>query len=298
MPMTVNGKPVNEDALYAEFSNIKSYFESLGNVSCCERDDEFRGYAKQNMVARMLLAEEAERRMAAPAEAEIDAAIEAMKQEQGEFQFAAMVATSPGQLEGIRQDVSTNLRVQKLLNELWQDVGEPSEQDLREFYEKNKASFMTAEEVRASHISKNPGRGENREVVYQELREVRRKLLAGEDFDELARQHSDKGKEQIDLGFFKRGDLPEEFELVAFSMDVGELSPVFPSTYGYHIARVTDRRPPQVRAFDEIRDSIRQLVIEERRKARTQALVDELKATARIEDTPAEAEGAPAHVHS
>ena len=37
MPMTVNGKPVNEDALYAEFSSIKSYFESLGNVSCCER---------------------------------------------------------------------------------------------------------------------------------------------------------------------------------------------------------------------------------------------------------------------
>src|SRR5256885_1834208 len=102
MSLLVNGRPVNDDALYAEFSSIKSYFESLGNVSCCERDEEFRGYARENMIARMLLAEEASRRMPTPPDSEIDAAIEQMKQEQGEFQFAAMVATSAGQLEGIR----------------------------------------------------------------------------------------------------------------------------------------------------------------------------------------------------
>jgi parvulin-like peptidyl-prolyl isomerase len=297
MPLIVNGKPASEDALYAEFSSIKSYFEQLGNVSCCERDEEFRGYAKQNMIARMLLAEEAERRLPAPTDAEIDAVIENLKREQGEFQFAASVATAPGQMDGVRGEIASNIRVQKMLESLWKDLPDPTDADLRQFYEKNKTAFMSPEEVRASHISKNPGRGENREGVYQELREVRRKLLAGGDFDELARVHSDKGKEQIDLGFFKRGELPEEFELVAFSMQVGELSPVFPSTYGYHIAKVTDRRDPIPKPLDDVREDVRRLVVEEHRKARTQVLVDELKSTATIEDVPDAEPAAPAHVH-
>jgi parvulin-like peptidyl-prolyl isomerase len=284
MPLIVNDRTVSDDVFYAEFSSIKSYFESLGNVSCCERDEEFRGYAKDNLIAKMLLAEEAARRVEAPPESEIDAAIEAMKQEQGEFQFAAMAATAPGQLEGIRQEIADNLRTKMLLDELWRDLPEPTEQELREFYEAHLSAFMSPEELRASHISKNPGHGENREVIYQEMRTVRQKLIAGADFDELAREHSDKGKEQIDLGFFKRGDLPEEFELVAFSMEIGELSPVFASTYGFHIAKVTGRKPPSAKPFDEVKEAARQLVIEERRKVRTQKLVNELKQTARIEE--------------
>ena len=122
MPLIVNGTPVSDDVLYAEFSSIKSYFESLGNVSCCERDEEFRGYARQNLIAKALLADEAARRMPAPEAAEIDAAIEAMKREQGDFQFAAMAATSPGELEGIRQEIAHNLRTQKMLEELWRDL--------------------------------------------------------------------------------------------------------------------------------------------------------------------------------
>ncbi len=284
MPLIVNGTPVSDDVLYAEFSSIKSYFESLGNVSCCERDEEFRGYARQNLIAKALLAEEAARRMPAPEAAEIDAAIEAMKREQGDFQFAAMAATSPGELEGIRQEIAHNLRTQKMLEELWRDLPEPTDDELRKYYDDHLPAFMSPDEVRASHISKNPGHGENRESIYQELRLVRQKLLAGTDFDELAREHSDKGKEQIDLGFFKRGDLPEEFELVAFSMEIGELSPVFASTYGFHITKITDRKPAAPKPFEEAKDFARQMLVEERRKTRTQAVVSELQATARIEE--------------
>src|SRR5438309_5720459 len=121
MPLLVNGRPVDEELLNAEFSSIKSYFESLGNVSYCERDDEFRGYARQNMIAKLLLAEEAERRIDAPAESEIDSEVERIRQEQGDFQFHAMVALSPNQMEGVRRDASINLRTQRLLDKLWAD---------------------------------------------------------------------------------------------------------------------------------------------------------------------------------
>ena len=283
MPLIVNDRTVSDDVFYAEFSGIKSYFESLGNVSCCERDDEFKGYARDNLIAKLLLAEEAARQIASPAESEIETAIDAMKQEQGEFQFAAMAATSPGQMEGVRRDIVDGLRTKQLLDELWLDIPEPTADELRAFYDQHLPTFLSPEERRASHISKNPGHGENREMIYQELRGVRQQLLAGADFDALAREHSDKGKEQIDLGYFKRGDLPEEFEVVAFSMEIGELSPVFSSTYGYHIAKVTARKEPEPKPFDDAKDTVRQIMVEERRKLKTQELVNALKSTAKIE---------------
>ena len=282
MVLSVNGKEISEDSLEAEFASIKSYFESLGNISCCERDDEFRGYARENLIARALLAEEAARRMPQSSDEEIATTIETMKKEQGEFQFAAMIATSPGQMEGLREDIAANIRTQKMLSGLWTDITEPNEKDAREYYQQNIKVFMSPEQVRASHISKNPGHGETRESVYQMMREVRTKLLAGENFDDLARIHSDKGKEQIDLGFFKRGDLPEEFELVTFSMEPGELSPVFASQYGFHIAKVTGKKSPEPSPFEQIQAQAIQMLIEERRKQRTQALVDQLKTAATI----------------
>jgi parvulin-like peptidyl-prolyl isomerase len=238
------------------------------------------------MIAKMLLAEEAQRRIPAPSEAEIDQAIERVRQEQGEFQFQAMVALSPGQMETVRRDAALNIRTQKLLEEQWRNLPQPTDEQLRQFYQDHITIFTSQPQVRASHISKNPGKGESREQVYQDLCEVRRQLLAGADFDEMARIHSDKGKEQIDLGFFKRGEFPEEFELVCFSMQVGELSPIFSSTYGYHIAKLTDRQPAVAKPFEEVHDLARDLWLEEQRKAKTQELVAELRKTAVIEDVP------------
>src|ERR1700709_2277116 len=114
--------------------------------------------------------------------------------------------------------------------------------------------------------------------------------MDGADFEELARLHSDKGNELIDLNFFSRGELPEEFEMVAFSMRPGELSPVFPSTHGIHIAKVTDRRPATAKPFEEVREDVQRRWIEQRKQEKTQALVQDLEAKATIVDTPEEQE--------
>ena len=294
MSLVINGQAVDEAILESEFGNIKSYFESLGNVSCCERDDEFRGYAKKNVIARMLLAEEAVRTMDAPAEELVDAEIAKIKADQGAAQFDFMAGAVPDHLDNLRRDVSLGLRVTALLRQLTDGEPDPTEQQLRDYYEANQPVFMRPEQVRASHISKNPGRGD-REKIYAELCEVRNQLLDGADFDDLARLHSDKGQELIDLNFFGRGELPEEFEMVAFSMRPGELSPVFPSTHGIHIAKVTDRRPAAPRPFDEVREDVQRRWLEQRKQEKTQALVRDLESKATIVDIPEEQEASAAH---
>lgn len=285
MALVINGQQVDDAVLGSEFASIKAYFESLGNVSCCERDPEFRGYARENVIARVLLTQEALRALDPVPEAEIDAAIEELKtQHGGEAKFLAAFGASAADWPRIRQDLEVELRVRKLVDQQAATDTPISDEDLRRYYQSNLPAFMTAEEVRASHILKAPNRGEDRSQSYDLLRDLRRQLREGTDFDALARQHSDKGDEHIDLGFFKRGELAEEFEIVAFSMEVGEISPVFASPFGYHVIKLTDRKPAAPKPFDEVREQALQRLTEERRQERTKELVRALQERAVIED--------------
>ena len=289
MALVVNGERIDDAVLDGEFSGIKAYFESLGNVSCCERNDEFRGYARENVVARVLLAQEALRSHPPVADDRVDEAIAKLVEEHGgEQRFAAAFGAGPEQTAVIRRDVETNLRVRTMLERLVASDPAPTDAELRAYYEQHLDAYKTAEEVRASHILKAPSRGEQREAAYQTLRDVRRQLLAGgggdADFDALARGHSDKAADHIDLGFFKRGELAEEFELVAFSMEVGEVSPVFVSPFGFHLVRLTERKPATPRPFEEVRDAVRDHLLQDRQQERTRQLVQELQARAVIED--------------
>lgn len=286
MALKINGQIVDDSTLYAEFSNVKSYFERMGNVSCCERDDEFRGYAKENVIARVLLAQHAERTVAEPSAGDVNTAFDQLKQEHGgEAAFYAAIGATVDQTDLVRRDLGLNLRIDRLIQQL-DGEQEPSDKDLHRFYEENISAFMNAEEVRASHISKAPPRNEDREATYELFRDIRRQLLAGADFDELARKHSDRGSDLIDLGFFKKGDLPQEFELVAFSMNVGEISPVFGSGVGYHLIKLTGHKPATPKPFDQVRDEVRQLFLTHRRQQKVRELVDSLKAQATIEELP------------
>jgi parvulin-like peptidyl-prolyl isomerase len=286
--LIINGQPIDDAIVQSEFAQIKAYFENLGNVSCCERDDEFRGYAKQNVIARALLAQEALRRTPPAPDAEVDAAIAKLMEEYGgESRFYSATGASPEQMHLVR-----DLRVKRLTDDLCADLS-PGEAELQAFYERNIAAYMTPEEVRASHILKSPKRGEARAGAYEELRKLRAELRAGADFDALAKAHSDKADEHIDLGFFKKGELAEEFETVAFSLDVDEVSPVFVSPWGYHLIKLTARKPSAAKPFEEVRADVEQHLRESRRQERTRALVETLKGSAvieEVEDVPATAE--------
>ena len=132
MPLLINGERVDDAILDSEFSGIKSYFESLGNVSCCERNDEFRGYARQNVIARVLLNQEAMRSHPPVAESEVEEAIAKLKEEHGgEERFFQTVGATPDQIGMIRRDVEANLRVRKMLEGLVASDAAPSDDELR-----------------------------------------------------------------------------------------------------------------------------------------------------------------------
>ena len=289
MPLIINGKTIDDGAVDAEFASIKSYHERMNNVSCCERDPEFRQTARENVIGRVLLAEEAVRVVDLPAAHEVDSALEQLKQQHGgEGHFYAAMGIGPDQIDFVKQDLDVGIRVNKLLDRLMEGEAEPTNAELREFYDKHIATFTNPEERRASHISKGVSRMASREGLLDEFAAVREKLLDGADFGELAKEHSDRGSDLVDLGYFRRGDLPEEVEIVAFTMRPGEISPVFSSSVGVHIVKLVDVRRAAARPFEEAREDVKRLYLEERRREKAQELAARLRESAVIEDVPME----------
>ena len=284
MPIIINGEQIGEDLIGQEFSEIKAFHERVGQISCCERDDEFRATAIDNITGRVLVAQEARRHDAPVSKEEIDEAIEKLKEEHGgDQQFYYNMGLTPEQDDVIRENVSASLSVDKLLREICGDDPIPGDDELKAFYEERIDDYKSAEEVRASHIFKSVQQAEERENLFKELCEIRQSLLDGADFTKTAEKHSDKPAEEIDLGFFKRGELMEEFEIMTFSMNVGEISPVFTMHGSFHIATVTDRKPAVPRPFDEIRDELTQAWLQVDRDRKIKAYIEELKSKAAIE---------------
>ncbi|MDE5414967.1 peptidylprolyl isomerase [Alkalihalobacterium chitinilyticum] len=104
-------------------------------------------------------------------------------------------------------------------------------------------------EVEASHILV-----EEKETA----EEILAKINAGEDFQELATEHSiDPGSAQRggELGFFGKGRMVPEFEAAAFNLEIGEVSELVETEYGYHIIKVTDKRVI-VKTYDEVMEEL------------------------------------------
>lgn len=287
MPLKINGEPVDDALLDAEFSQIKAHFERQANVSCCERDDEFMGYAKDNIIARVLISQKALEVIDEPGSDAVDARLDTLKKEYGsDEEFYFKLGISEGHEDEIRGDIAGSIRVDSLISRIVGELPSPGKKQLQSHYEENLKDFMSPEEVRALHIFKSLSKAENRENIFAELRGIRSAARNGEDFMALVRKHSEKPEEEADLGWYKRGELMDEFELITFSMEINEISPVFATQWGMHLAKLTDRRPPKPIPFEELQDEITARINAEHHDAKLNEYVAKLKDEAEITDVP------------
>lgn len=189
----------------------------------------------------------------------------------------------------LRHDTRKMLSANKYLERVvWRDV-EVSTEEVARFYQARRDQFRRPEEVRASHIllRLSPGASEDtRRKQYARAEAIVAELRAGADFADLARRHSEDqatAKQGGDLGFFQRGTMVDEFEKPVFSLMPGQITPIFETPYGFHIAKVTDRRLQSIRPLDEVRDVIRSLLVEQERQRLQAAHLEKLRRQATIE---------------
>ena len=114
------------------------------------------------------------------------------------------------------------------------------------------------------------------------ITDMRRRVLGGESFEELAREFSDCPSSEVggDLGFFERGRMVEPFDEAAFSLGLGEISDIVETRFGYHIIKLIEKRPARTIPFEEIKADIEQYLGEQKIYAELGKIVDRLKSGA------------------
>ncbi|MGM9949027.1 MAG: peptidylprolyl isomerase [Lysinibacillus sp.] len=158
-----------------------------------------------------------------------------------------------------KEDIMNDIKIYLLTLKVMEDYVDVTEEDVKAYFEENKESFATQEQVEASHI-----------LVEDEAtaKEVIEKLNGGADFAELAAEYSiDEGNAADGgaLGFFGRGQMVEEFENAAFAMKVGEVSKTPVKTeHGYHIIKVTDKTEAAEADYETSKEEAREQLLDQR----------------------------------
>lgn len=285
MQIIVNGERIQPDLIDQEFCQIKSWHEQRSQASCCERDDEFLAQAKENVIGRVLLSQKAESSMPEPSDAEIHQTIEQMKQNYGgEAQFFAQAGLRPDEANLLRRQAAIHGKVDKLVQKICRTETPPSDEAIRRYYDENLERYTSEIRVRAMHIYKSLRQTHDKEALFLECCQVRQELAAGADFAAVAERFSDKPKEEVDLGWFQRGELMDEFEFVTFSMNIGEISPVFASLHGFHIAKVTEKEPATPQPFETVKDKVVEDLRLDCRNQKLNAYVAKLRSDAEVQE--------------
>jgi hypothetical protein len=278
--LRINGETADPGLIEEAFARLKAEAELLSEVSCCERDGEFRAKAEEETTDGILLAQEAERRVPMPSTEEIRAAFEETLREWR--QHGASWDLLDAQRESLRAETVSRLRMERFTEELWKELPELGEADLREWYEANLARFRTPPAARALHLVRFPESADPWND-YATMLELREKALAGEDFAELAKAHTKKRGGEVDLGWIEQQRVFNPFEAMLFSLREGEVSPVFFYEQALHLVKVEEARGATVKAFEEAAEIVREEVERERRLGVLKELAARLRETAVIE---------------
>ncbi|MEX6702628.1 peptidylprolyl isomerase [Peribacillus frigoritolerans] len=234
---SIDGEKINEDELY---------------------DALVAGYGADTLdllITNKLVELEAEKARIKIKDEEIQKEIDVMVESYGdEKSLKEQLEASGSSMDALKKDIVVYLQTKKLV--------EPritvTDDEISTYFEDNKDTFAQAEQVEASHI-----------LVEDEktAKKVAKELAAGGDFAKLAAEYS-TDTETADnggsLGYFGKGDMVEEFENVAFDLDINKVSDPVKTEYGYHIIKVTGKKEAKKANLEDSKEVIKETLLSER----------------------------------
>ncbi|GBD36179.1 Foldase protein PrsA [bacterium HR36] len=165
----------------------------------------------------------------------------------------------------LKQELAALERVRAWDQWLRQQV---KEEQLRAYYEANKEMFDGVV-IRACHIALHvpPNADEaTRQKIAAQLQGIRQEIMQGLPFAEAAKKYSQDPSAAVggDLGYFPpRSNDSDPFIRTASRLKVGELSDVVHTEFGCHLILVTDRKPGKPTTFEQVRDTVLDMYVEE-----------------------------------
>lgn len=222
-------------------------------------------------------------------DADVDAEIAKIKKQfPDEKTFETQLKDAGQTPEKLKENIRTMLQQQAWMKSQVK-VADITEAKAKEFYDSNKAEFEQPETVKASHILFMVAPDAAEDVVNKQKDAALKaagRAAKGEDFTALAKELSEEpgAKESGgDLGFFSKDRMVPEFATAAFSQKVGDVGEPVKTQFGWHIIKVTDKKPAGTVPFSDVKDQIIGFMKSNEQRQAVQGVLKKLQESAKIE---------------
>jgi peptidyl-prolyl cis-trans isomerase C len=287
---SVNGVLIPKEYLAREVRRFEEQALSQGQLVDESQRDVLNRQALDTLIDMELLYQESQRRGFEITEERIEEQVGNLRaQFADEEGFAGALEQIGISKDELRTEFKRQIAIQEMID---LDIA-PSvsvlEQEPRDYYEDNPDFFFSPEQVQARHIlilvSPDAGEDEKSEASSR-IEEIRNRILAGEDFAELASQFSEDGSSAYggDLGYFQREQMVKPFADTAFSLKIGQLSGIVTTEFGFHLIQVTDKKAESIIPYEEIQARIVQYLHREKVLVAIEELAAHLRSQAEIEE--------------
>jgi parvulin-like peptidyl-prolyl isomerase len=202
------------------------------------------------VIERKILVQEARRMGIKVSPEELNQAISDVKTDYPGEGFGEKLGLKGVTMEEWKTRLEEKLMAEKVIRSTLHSQEKIDEKQALQYYEDHRDSFQVNQKVRARQIVVADG---------EEAIQILKRLKKGEKFEKVAKEKS-LGPEKVEggnLGYFSPGEKPAEFDHV-FHMEVGAVSEVIKSPYGYHIFKLEEKTEPRQISFEEAKSGILQ----------------------------------------
>jgi len=188
----------------------------------------------------------------------------------------------------MKAELKKGMVTEALVTKKFVDKTTVPEEKAKAYYDSHPQFFKQPEKVKASHIlikvKPDASEAEKAEAM-KKIKKVQEQLKKGDDFAEVAKKSSEgpSASKGGDLGYFGRGQMVGPFEETAFSLEPGKVSDVVKTQFGYHLIKVTDKKPESTIPFDAVKPRIEQYLKQEEVQKEIKKYIDNLRKEAKVE---------------
>jgi len=288
---TVNGVKISKAELEKTFKEALA--SSGADPSTLTADQKMQGYSQ--ILEGMIMEKLVDKQAAAIQvdKADVDAQLAKIKSQfPSEEVFQAEMKKSGLTMDQFMANLTRSMRQTKWMQAQVAGKDTVTEADAKKFYDSNTKEFANPDLVKASHILIRVPDGATPDQVKAAENKAKAAIVRankGEDFSKLAGELSEEpGAAQRggDLGYFPKDKMVPEFADAAFAQKVGSVSATPVKTkFGYHVIKVTDKKPAGTATFDEAKTQIIQFLQAQKRRQIFKGIMQDLRQGAKVEST-------------
>lgn len=285
----VNGTEIERDQFERLLRSNIAQYESQGRELSDEDVSSLAPVVLESLINQEVLYQQSAKEGIDVSESEIEEQVATIEAEYGGPDELNDALENQGvSRQELRTSIVQSIAVQKLLQNQLGDSIQVSDAEIERFYESNPDSFRRPEQVRVRHILISTERlttEEEKQDARRRIEGILQQVLDGADFARMAREHSEGPSREAggDLGYFERGEMVAPFEEAAFGTPIGQVSGIVETRFGYHILKVLDHREPTiVDLTDDVKNNVRDFLLQQKSRQVVASYVETLKAEADI----------------